>query len=71
MDSDLLGSIGVVGPRFLNQVVYIMIPPGVMVDPSRLRVVPGTSGSEDLKATGKWGPRHVTFVQLAEPRSAV
>lgn len=39
---------------------------GVMVDPSRLRVVPGTSGSEDLQATGKWGPRHVTFVQLAD-----
>ncbi|CAE7649994.1 unnamed protein product [Symbiodinium pilosum] len=39
---------------------------GVMMDPARLRAVPGTSGSEDLRATGKWGPRHVTYVQLAD-----
>ena len=39
---------------------------GVMMDPSRLRVVEGTSGSEDLRATGKWGARYVTWVQLAD-----
>ncbi|CAE6922422.1 unnamed protein product [Symbiodinium natans] len=39
---------------------------GVMMDPSQLRVVAGTSGSQDLQATGKWGPRHVTWVQLAD-----
>ncbi|CAE7617328.1 unnamed protein product [Symbiodinium natans] len=39
---------------------------GVMMDSSKLRVVAGTSGSQDLQATGKWGPRHVTWVQLAD-----
>eukprot|EP00438_Fugacium_kawagutii_P004564 Skav202822 [mRNA] locus=scaffold3852:113832:115656:- [translate_table: standard] len=36
-----------------------------MVRSGRFRA--SSAGSKDLKATGKWGPRYVTWVKLTEP----
>eukprot|EP00933_Yihiella_yeosuensis_P060784 TRINITY_DN63578_c0_g1_i1.p1 TRINITY_DN63578_c0_g1~~TRINITY_DN63578_c0_g1_i1.p1 ORF type:complete len:624 (+),score=80.61 TRINITY_DN63578_c0_g1_i1:91-1962(+) len=36
---------------------------GVMMDSDEFRVL--STGSQDIKATGKWGPRYVTWAQLS------
>jgi len=40
---------------------------GIMVKPGVFRK--GDSGSRDIQATGKWGPRYVTWVELIDPKS--
>jgi len=40
---------------------------GVLVRPGLFTV--GETGSRDIRATGKWGPRYVTWVQLTHRRS--
>ncbi|CAE7470540.1 unnamed protein product [Symbiodinium necroappetens] len=40
---------------------------GIMVKPGAFRK--GDSGSRDIQATGKWGPRYVTWVELIDPKS--
>lgn len=38
---------------------------GVVVKPGLFKI--GQRGRQDIQATGKWGPRYVTFVQLTHP----
>ncbi|CAE7198310.1 unnamed protein product [Symbiodinium natans] len=40
---------------------------GIMVKPGLF--AKGSSGSRDIQATGKWGPRYVTWVELTDPQS--
>ncbi|CAE7505132.1 unnamed protein product, partial [Symbiodinium pilosum] len=40
---------------------------GIMVKPGLFKT--GDAGSRDLQATGKWGPRYVTWVELMDEKS--
>lgn len=54
------------GTGFLTEASDFKGAQGVMVRSGRFRA--SRAGSKDLQATGKWGPRYVTWVKLTEPR---
>jgi len=52
------------GTGFLSEASQFKGAQGVMIREGRFRA--SNKGSRDLEATGKWGPRYVTWVKLTD-----